>query len=173
MLCLISVRGWYLCCGECRSRRCEAHSLHTLKREGSVFKSFKTYIDVKEVRFKYEAMNYQGEQEKRLPAGSCAVCSLPLTVESFLLSSVSLQQDWTVCTQPGCSSGQLQSPWIIKSFTRYSSHRASYLDFIFNFTPKWTDGGRMCKFYTRVLFLWEDRRRWIPVQMYVHSGHYH
>lgn len=33
------------------------------------------------MRFKFEAMNYQGEQEKRHPAGSRAVCSLPLTVE--------------------------------------------------------------------------------------------
>lgn len=33
------------------------------------------------MRFKFEAMNYQREQEKLLPAASCTVCSLPLTVE--------------------------------------------------------------------------------------------
>lgn len=64
------------------------------------------------MRFKFEAMNYQREQEKRLPAGSCAVCSLPLTVEFSAELGVAVdaeQQDWTVCTQPGYSSGQLLS----------------------------------------------------------------
>lgn len=77
------------------------------------------------MRFKFEAMNYQGEQEKRHPAGSRAVCSLPMTVESFLLSSVSL---WM---QRAAGLDCLHSARVqLRSASVFLSHKIFYLVFI-------------------------------------------
>lgn len=77
------------------------------------------------MRFKFETTNYQGEQEKRRPAGTCAVCSLPLTVESFLLSSVSLWMQ-RAAGMDCFHSARVQ----LRSASVFLSHKIFYLVFI-------------------------------------------